>query len=646
MPTVALSAAMRGRPASLRAMPMTLVRPPCVRGLASRSRPSAARRVMSGAVTTAAIVAGAAFAVYCLDSRAGVHRWIFPKAMELLTDPETGAKFSIGVLEHGLAPRDCVADDEVLRTELFGRTLTNPIGLAAGFDKQAQAVDGLFDLGFGIVEIGSVTPEPQPGNPKPRMFRLPLDGAVINRMGFNSEGHEAVRERLDARVQRWVQRVLGAGQGLISNLGTEDAEQAPATLRAAQLFAGYPDLDVSMLDTAGVPRSLKEDRLLSVNLGKNKTSREDSVADYVEGVRHLGPYADMLVINVSSPNTPGLRRLQRRSVLEGLLRDVVAARDDIAQHRPATLPLLVKVAPDLSDSELEDIADAAEASRIDGVIVSNTTISRPTGLLSHEHVDEAGGLSGPPLKPLALHALEVLYRRSGGRLTLIGSGGIASAADALDFARAGASAVQLYTALAYHGPGLPRRIKDDLAATLRAQNTTWSQVVGSGLAEMPAYAPDAQRVGLHPGAPDALERSVASVRHELEQLRETLGAQPYSEERRALPFSLQKGDEVYAALLDEAHAATDGEAHWTATEAPHAGVLPARDSAVPTDLLALARERGSTQGEALHEAVQDAVEVPQVAPASSERGTPYETLGGLEAQRQAPPPPPAPTRVS
>ncbi|SHO78011.1 Similar to S.cerevisiae protein URA1 (Dihydroorotate dehydrogenase) [Malassezia sympodialis ATCC 42132] len=645
MPTVALSAAMRGRAASLRAMPMTFVRPPCVRGMASRSRPSAGRRVASGAVTAAAVLAGAAFAVYCLDSRAGVHRWIFPKAMELLTDPETGAKFSIGVLEHGLAPRDCVADDEVLRTELFGRTLTNPIGLAAGFDKQAQAVDGLFDLGFGIVEIGSVTPEPQPGQPKPRMFRLPLDHAVINRMGFNSEGHEAVRERLDARMQRWVQRVLGAGQGLISNLGTEEAEEAPAKLRAAQLLAGYPVLDVSMLDAAGVPRSLKEDRLLSVNLGKNKTSREDSPADYVEGVRRLGPYADMLVINVSSPNTPGLRRLQRRSVLEGLLRDVVAARNDVAQHRPTTLPLLVKVAPDLSDAELEDIADAAEASHIDGVIVSNTTVSRPTGLLSRKHVEEVGGLSGPPLKPLALHALEVMYRRSGGRLTLIGSGGIASAADALDFARAGASAVQLYTALAYHGPGLPRRIKDDLVATLRAQNTTWSQIVGTGLAEVPAYAPDAQRVGLYPGAPDALERSVASVRHELEQLRETLGVQTHGEERRALPFALHKGDEDYATLLDEAHAALDGEAHWAATETPHAGVLPAHDSAVPADLLAFAQERGSTQGEALHEAVQQAVEVPQAAPGVQDSGKPDETLGGLEAQRAAPLPAAEPTRV-
>lgn len=632
---------MRGRAASLRAMPMIPVR-----GLASRSRPSAARRVASGAVTTAAVLAGAAFAVYCLDSRAGVHRWIFPSAMEMLTDPETGAKFSISVLEHGLAPRDCGTDDEVLRTELFGRTLTNPIGLAAGFDKQAQAIDGLFDLGFGIVEIGSVTPEPQPGNPKPRMFRLPLDGAVINRMGFNSDGHEAVRERLDARMQRWVRRVLGAGQGLISDLGTEAAEQAPTQLRAAQLCAGYPTMDASMLDAAGVPRSLKQDRMLSVNLGKNKTSREDSVADYVEGVRRLGPYADMLVINVSSPNTPGLRRLQRRSVLEGLLRDVVAARNDIAQHRPTSLPLLVKVAPDLSDSELEDIADAAQASCIDGVIVSNTTVSRPTGLLSTEHVDEVGGLSGPPLKPLALHALEVMYRRSHGRLTLIGSGGIASAADAIDFARAGASAVQLYTALAYHGPGLPRRIKDDLAATLRAQNTTWSRMIGTGLKQVPTYEPDAHRVGLYPGAPDALERSVASVRHELEQLRETLGAQSYGEERRALPFALESGDEAYASLLDQAHAATDGEAHWTTADVPHAGVLPARDSSVPTDLYALAREHGVTQGEALRDAVQEAVEVPQTVPhAQPSSGQPQETLGGSRGAACSAAVAPAPERV-
>ena len=598
-----------------------------VRAMSFRSRPSVSRRVASRLVTVTAVVAGAAFGVYCLDSRAGVHRWLFPPLMQMCTDPETGSKLSIKLLQYGLAPRDCGVDDEVLRTELFGRTLSNPIGLAAGFDKQAEAIDGLFDLGFGIVEIGSVTPEPQPGNPQPRMFRLPLDGAVINRMGFNSDGHEAVRERLHMRLHRWVQRVLAAGQGLVSSVG------APATdakhLTEAQLFAKYPDIRASLLDDAQVPRSLKQDRLLSINLGKNKTSREDSVVDYVKGVETLGPYADMVVINVSSPNTPGLRRLQRRSVLEGVLRDVITARDSVAPHR--TLPLLVKVAPDLSDAELEDVADAARATKTDGIIVSNTTVSRPAGLLSHEHVNEAGGLSGPPVKPLALHALEVMYARTEGRMPLIGCGGILTADDALDFARAGASAVQLYTGLAYRGPGLPRRIKDDLAKKLRAEGRTWSQVVGTGLLQRAAtYAPDAvEHVGLYPGAQDAFERSVASVRHEIEQLRESFQHEHVPEERRALPFDVEAHDDEFKAVLAEAHKVTDDTPQYSDSETPHAGVLPQRDSAVPDNLLLLAKERGLTQGEMLQEAVHESTTVPEAHSQAPTSGA--TTLGGLQA---------------
>lgn len=613
-----------------------------VRAMSMRARPSTPRRVVSGLVTVTAIVAGAAFGVYCLDSRAGVHRWLFPPMMELLTDPESGSKISIKLLEHGLAPRDCGKDDEVLHTELFGKTLTNPIGLAAGFDKQGEAIDGLFDLGFGLVEIGSITPEPQPGNPTPRMFRLPLDAAVINRMGFNSEGHEAVRERLHARLHKWVQRVLSAGEGLVSSVGAPAPE--PTALAEAQVFANYPVINTSLLDDAHVPRSLKQDRLLSINLGKNKSSREDSVVDYVKGVQALGAYADMLVINVSSPNTPGLRRLQRRSVLEGVLRDVVTARDDVAKQRIDSLPLVVKVAPDLSDAELEDVADAARASKIDGIIVSNTTVSRPAGLLSTQHVHEAGGLSGPPAKPLALHALQVIYKRSEGKIPLIGCGGIMTAEDALEFARAGASAVQLYTALAYRGPGLPRRIKDDLAARLRAEGKTWKDIVGSGLRDVPSYAPDAvNQVGLYPGAQDAFDRSVASVRHEIEQLRESFEGHT-SEERRALPFDIDEHDDRFKELLREAHRVTDDVPHFNDASSPQAGVLPQRASSVPEHLLLMAKERGLTQGEVLHEAVHDAAAVPQapapalaashsadVTPMSTDKAAPdHTTLGGLQ----------------
>lgn len=601
----------------------------------------ASRKTASRIVTLAAILAGAAFGVYCMDSRAGVHRWIFPRVMEWCTDPETGAKLSIKLLKMGLAPRDCVEDDPVLRTELFGKTLTNPIGLAAGFDKQAEAIDGLFDLGFGIVEIGSVTPEPQPGNPQPRMFRLPLDGAVINRLGFNSEGHEPVRERLQARVENWVKRVLSVQQGLVSSVGTDAAVAHPTTLGEAQVFAGYPDITADLVNQAGVPQSLKQDRLLSVNLGKNKTSREDSVTDYVKGVQTLGPYADMLVVNVSSPNTPGLRRLQRRSVLEGLLRDVVVARDKLLETRKTPLPLLVKVAPDLSDSELEDVSDAVENTKVDGIIVSNTTVRRPPGLLSHEHVNETGGLSGPPVKPFALHALSVIYERSQGKIPLIGCGGITSADDALEFAKAGASAVQLYTALAYHGPGLPRRIKDDLAARLRAENTTWSQMVGTGLKKTPVYEPSAVNdVGLYPGAQDAFDRSVASVRHEIEQLRESfgLGGAPATE-RHAIPFTVEKGEEKYASLLEEAQAIVDDKPVYQESENPHVGVLPQRAPAVPEYLLTQAKEQGVTQGELFQEAVQEATAepvVPRNLPSSESHTRNVTTASGLTAPTSMP----------
>lgn len=582
----------------------------------------------------ASILAGAAFGVYCMDSRAGIHRWVFPPLMELLVDPETGSKFSILALEYGLAPRDCGVDDSVLRTELFGKTLTNPIGLAAGFDKQGQAIDGLFDLGFGIVEIGSVTPEPQPGNPKPRMFRLPLDSAVINRMGFNSEGQEKVRERLHQRLHAWVQRVLAAGQGLVSTVGTTNVDHSALT--EAQMFAQYPETNVAILDDAHVPRSLKEDRLLSINLGKNKDSRQDTAEDFVKGVHNLGPYADMLVINVSSPNTPGLRGMQRRSVLTGLLDEVVVARDAVAKKRSGSLPLLVKVAPDLSDAELEDIADAARASRIDGIIVSNTTVSRPPGMLSHNHVSETGGLSGPPVKPLALHALQVIYARSEGKIPLIGCGGIINADDALDFARAGASAVQLYTGMAYRGPGLPRRIKDELAKKLRAEGKTWQQVVGTGLQGTQSYAPEAaEKIGLYPGAEDAFDRSVASVRHEIEQLRKSFQNESMPEERRALPFDVEQHDPRFKELLSEVHKVTDDKPQYSENTAPHAGVLPTHDSAVPENLLLLAKERGETQGEVLQDALQSATFDPQVTATSQNSDVQNQLSKGASAAKDS-----------
>ena len=608
--------------------------------LFARRKASPVRKAASKVTSLLFMLGGAAFALYALDSRAAVHRWVVAPMLHAFLDPETAAEASVAVLKHGLGPRDCGVDDERLRTELFGQEISNPIGLSAGFDKQGEAVDGLFDLGFGVVEIGSVTPLEQPGNPKPRMFRLAADEAVINRMGFNSEGQAPVQARLHERLHSWALRVLASGRTLLANLSGKNSDDVdPTAVLVAQQFAGHPQSSPELLDKLGVPRSLKADRLLSINLGKNKASPEASVDDYVTGVYNLGPYADLLVINVSSPNTPGLRGLQRRDALAGLLRSVVTARDEVAKSRTASplkltqpLPLLVKVSPDLSESELHDVADAATEAHIDGIVVSNTTVTRPVGLLSTEHVHEAGGLSGRPLKPLALRALETLYARTRGSLTLIGAGGISSGQDALDFCRAGASAVQLYTALGYYGAGLPRRIKDELAELLAKENTTWKRAVGTGVrpAATEAYEGDAASLGLYPGAQDAFDRSVASVKSEITRFREAFGADE-STERRALPFNIENGDKRYIELLDAANEAVKDEPQFVAQDA---AVLPRADSSVPENAEALAAESGRTIGEVVHDAAAEAVtdvSATDASPKSSSEPL-VSSVGGLKAE--------------
>ena len=317
--------------------------------------------------------------------------------------PETAHDLTLWALKAGLAGRDARKDDPRLATSVLGLKVPNPLGLAAGFDKNAEVIGPMLDLGFGFVEVGSVTPLPQLGNPRPRIFRLPEDRGVINRLGFNNQGLVAAADRL--RIWR---------------------------------ETGRPGI-------------------LGVNLGKNK-AQEDAAADYAEGARRLGPYADYLTINVSSPNTPGLRALQQREELEAIL----AAIREAAPGHP---PLLLKIAPDLSPEDLEAVCEVALAGKLDGLIAGNTTISRPETLRSPLK-GEAGGLSGRPLFDLSTEVLRQAYRLTGGRLTLIGTGGITSGADAYAKIRAGASLVQLYSALVYEGPGLIRRIKDELAALL------------------------------------------------------------------------------------------------------------------------------------------------------------------------------------
>ena len=323
-----------------------------------------------------------------------------------------------------LGPAEAPADPERLRTALWGRRLSNPIGLAAGLDKDALALAGFARLGFAAIEIGSVTPRPQPGNPRPRLFRLAEDQAVINRMGFNSAGHEAVLRRL----------------------------------------------------TAYRARAGREGPLIGVNLGKNRDS-EDAAADYQAGIRSFSDLADYLVVNISSPNTPGLRGLQAAAPLRALLARLAEARD----WAPARPPLLVKVAPDLAPEERAAIAEIALETAIDGLVVGNTTVSRPSGLRSR-HRTQAGGLSGRPLFDLATEVLGDFARLTGGRMTLVGTGGVASGADAYAKIRAGASLVQLYTALIYQGPGLVRRIKAELSARLERDGwASAADAVGSAL---------------------------------------------------------------------------------------------------------------------------------------------------------------------
>jgi dihydroorotate dehydrogenase len=302
----------------------------------------------------------------------------------------------------------------------MGLTFPNRLGLAAGFDKNAVGIDALAALGFGHVEIGTVTGEPQPGNPKPRLFRLPADRAVVNRMGFNNDGAEVISRRLAQRRTRL------------------DGPSRP-TRRAI------------------APNST----IVGVNIGKTKVVPEDdAVRDYEKSTRLLAPYADYLVVNVSSPNTPGLRNLQAVEKLEPLLVAVRATADDVTTDRDRPVPLLVKIAPDLSDDDVLAVADLALALGLDGIIATNTTVSRE-GLSSPATAVEAagaGGLSGAPLSGRSLEVLQLLHDRAGDDLTLVAVGGITTPADAQARLDAGATLVQGYTAFVYEGPLWPTRI--------------------------------------------------------------------------------------------------------------------------------------------------------------------------------------------
>lgn len=344
----------------------------------------------------------------------GLYRLARPFIFAL--DAEAAHRATITALKHAPLLPVPKADPRLAQT-LAGLGFPSPVGLAAGFDKDAEAFAAMLGFGFGFVEVGTLTPRPQLGNPKPRLFRLKEDRAVINRMGFNNGGQAAAMARLAARDR-----------------------------------------------TRG---------LVGINIGANKDS-EDRIADYAAGVRAMAPLADYLTVNISSPNTPGLRQLQDEAALRDLLQAVGEARGD---HQ---LPVFLKVAPDLEADDPDRIARVASDEGIDALIISNTTIDRPDSLRSR-HAQETGGLSGCPLKAKALAALKAFRAASGGEMLLIAAGGIENGEDAWARIRAGASLVQLYSALVYEGPGLARRIASDLAARLDAEGmTNIAEAVGTG----------------------------------------------------------------------------------------------------------------------------------------------------------------------
>ncbi|MFT8440860.1 quinone-dependent dihydroorotate dehydrogenase [Acetobacter fabarum] len=329
-------------------------------------------------------------------------------------DPEKAHELAIDALTLGISvPFKRPEDDPALATRALGMRFSNPIGIAAGFDKNARVLRPLARLGFGFVEAGTVTPRPQPGNPKPRLFRLEEDRAVINRMGFNNQGIDRFAVRL-ARLTRPLPSGRAGG--------------------------------------AGVP--------VGANIGINKTGA-DPERDYPALVARVKPYVNYIVLNVSSPNTPGLRGLQDAARLKGIL-------DAIAARHPERPPLLVKLAPDLEDDAIAPIVEAAIQGGVQGLIINNTTLARPDSLRS-PHKGESGGLSGRPLAARSTQMLRLVANIAAGRLALVSCGGIGSGQDILDRIRLGADLVQVYTAFAYEGPALIARLKREMLQIMRAQ---------------------------------------------------------------------------------------------------------------------------------------------------------------------------------
>lgn len=335
----------------------------------------------------------------------------FVRPFLFMMPPELAHRATIEMLHKGQIPCSRQIVDPRLEVKLWGKTFSNPIGMAAGFDKNAKAYTALLKLNFGFVEVGTITPKAQPGNPRPRMFRLVEDKAVINRLGFNNEGKDAAHDRLKNRDR---------SKGIVG-----------------------------------------------INIGKNRDTVE-AVEDYLIGLRTFYPIADYITVNISSPNTEGLRALQQRDALRSLVTMLKTEQKQLQAQHHLNVPILVKLAPDLTDAELEQIVDVAMECNVEGLILTNTTIIRPS-TLRDKHKSETGGLSGQPLKTKALEVTRKIYRLTNGRLPLIGVGGISSAQDAIERMEAGASLIQLYTGLIYEGPELIPDILNGMLSYLEQQ---------------------------------------------------------------------------------------------------------------------------------------------------------------------------------
>ena len=334
-------------------------------------------------------------------------------------------------------------ENPLLRTQLFAKTLKNPIGLAAGFDKDGRIHPALFSLGFGFVEIGTVTPRPQSGNPRPRLFRLQEDQAVINRMGFNNQGAWKMAERLVAKTLK------------------------------------IKSTDANLFEFSGDYPANIASGMLGINIGKNKgTLLDNATEDYVSALSTLHPFAEYFALNISSPNTENLRDLQEKDALRILLDAVCARRDELDRNHSRSTPLLVKLAPDLDENALENSVSVIQEFSIQGVIATNTTVERPE--LKSTHRAETGGLSGKPLQKRSTAMIRTLFGELGADIPIIGVGGIFNGADAYEKIKAGATALQIYTALIYEGPGLVRKVKAELANLLERDGyKSVSEAVGA-----------------------------------------------------------------------------------------------------------------------------------------------------------------------